>query len=444
MENKPVSETQAAFAPLRPDASEEEQKAFFERVRENAAARRNPFAKPSAKVASAGTPEPANNVVQMPLPPGTPKPAKPAKPEKPDPFPLTFFDACKNLPRKNWLIKGVIAEGEESSWYGAPGATKSMLLTDIAVHLASGQEWRGHKTKKKCGVIYFAMERATLTQRRLAAYTVRDRSEKLPIAVCDRIFNILDPESVDAIVATVRNAEAKFGCPVGLLIFDTWAKLVGAAGGDEDRAQWVNAIAVAMRRLQEALGSAVHIAGIGHSGKDAERGERGSNARLGHVDMAVCVAGDAVKTATIAKGNDVAENDLTSYRVEEIPLGLDADGDPVTAGIISRVIVSAEPKTKHRVNEKQHLALNLLDRLIVDQGKIPRIESGLPPVNMVKADVWRDAIYAAGILNRDAANPRTDFSRLRASLATQVAERDGYVWPLRTTMDLPAFPRGGA
>jgi AAA domain len=86
------------------------------------------------------------------------------------PLRLDFFEDCKKEQRKDWLIKGVLAEGEDSTWFGLPGKTKSMLLTDIAVHIASGRDWRGYKTKKKVGVLYLALERATLTKRRLAAY----------------------------------------------------------------------------------------------------------------------------------------------------------------------------------------------------------------------------------------------------------------------------------
>jgi RecA-family ATPase len=59
---------------------------------------------------------------------------------------LQYFDECANEPTKPWLIKGVMAADEDSSWFGPPGSLKSMLLTDISVHLAAGIDWRGHKT----------------------------------------------------------------------------------------------------------------------------------------------------------------------------------------------------------------------------------------------------------------------------------------------------------
>ena len=51
----------------------------------------------------------------------------------------------------------------------------------------------------------------------------------------------------------------------------------------------------------------VHVALIGHTGKDESRGARGSNALLGDVDVMVTIGGDEIKTATVTKANDAPE-----------------------------------------------------------------------------------------------------------------------------------------
>src|SRR5690348_7085794 len=55
------------------------------------------------------------------------------------------FDQCSVTSPKHWLVENVIALKEDSSWFGPPGAGKSALLLDLAVHVASGRDWRGHK-----------------------------------------------------------------------------------------------------------------------------------------------------------------------------------------------------------------------------------------------------------------------------------------------------------
>ena len=68
----------------------------------------------------------------------------------------------------------------------------------------------------------------------------------------------------------------------------------------------------------------LHIASIGHTGKDESRGERGSNAKRADMDVVVQVSGDSVKTATVEKANDQPEGPL-SFRLEPFDFGPDED-----------------------------------------------------------------------------------------------------------------------
>src|SRR6516164_11715723 len=81
-------------------------------------------------------------------------------------FKVPFNDLSDSPSSKPWIIKNVMARNETSSWISPPGKGKSALLTDIAVHVAAGEDWRGHRVKQRAGVVYFALERAALTNRR--------------------------------------------------------------------------------------------------------------------------------------------------------------------------------------------------------------------------------------------------------------------------------------
>ena len=71
-------------------------------------------------------------------------------------------------------------------------------------------EWRGHKAKRACGVLIFALERADLYRRRLHAYQLARRSDGLPIAVAGAVIDLLKPGlRRDLIVTTVREAETE-------------------------------------------------------------------------------------------------------------------------------------------------------------------------------------------------------------------------------------------
>lgn len=367
----------------------------------------------------------------------------PATPPAPVPTPalqLTFFDECRERAPKHWILKGVFAKGENSSIFGAPGTLKSAFLVDAAIHAASGKDWRGFKSKERCGVVYFAFERADQVRRRLSAYAVRDGVSDLPISVAGQIVDMLNPGCVDIIVATIRAAEARFGIPVGFIIFDTWSKGIAAGGGDEDKARDQNVIAANLRRIHEHV--SVHIAGVGHSGKDESRGERGSNARQGDVDLQIQITGDTTKTATVIKANDQPEGPLTSFAGEVIALDTDEDGEPVTAFILSTRICTAVAPTS-KLSDRQVLALDALRRAIKDHGK--RAEG----MQAVEVDHWREELFRSGVIERDASNPRADFKRLRDGLARskRIVEQDGlvrmgYAAPVTPPAMLPPLPPG--
>lgn len=346
------------------------------------------------------------------------------------------FDDCGNEPAKDWAIKDVIALDEDSSWFGMPGSLKSALLTDLHVHLASGRAWRGHKVKRPLGSVFFAFERAGLTRRRLAAYAKRDGLANLPIAVCDQIVDMINESCVDTIVDTLKAAEVRFGVPVGLITFDTYAKGVAAGGGDEDKAQHANIVAANMKRIHEGLKYPIHIATIGHSGWDGKH-ERGSSAKLGHVDLSVGIAGDVIRTAKIVKANDQPDGVLTSFGVDTIKLGNDEDGHSLTVGILSADVATVAPEAA-KVTPRQREALSALTTL-----------GGRAPV-----EAWREEMLRNGAIDRQAKNPRADWRRLRSALvdAGLVVERDGVVElagglpppppvPSRPILNLPPLPK---
>ena len=251
---------------------------------------------------------------------------------------------------KNWLIKGVLARGETSAWIAPPGGMKSALLAQASICVAGGLDWHGKRNKGAAGVVYFALERADLVEKRIRAHCLRLGLKSLPIAVVAATFDLIKPDSVKRVIATIQEAEAVFGTGAGLAIFDTFAKLIAAGGGDENQAKDQGAVFANLQRIKNAIGA--HVAIIGHTGKDVQKGARGSNAILGDVDIMVEISGDIVRTATVTKANDMADGPLFSFKSDLHGFGIDEDGDPITVNVVSDEMVDAvrcatrEPKLK--------------------------------------------------------------------------------------------------
>ncbi|WP_051346243.1 AAA family ATPase [Bradyrhizobium sp. th.b2] len=278
---------------------------------------------------------------------------------------------------KAYLVKGVLGWGETSAWIAPPGGMKSALLASAAVSIALARPWFGRKTSDSpVGVVYFALERADLVKRRLIAHRQKlglPESEPIPIVVIGGMLDMMNPATVPIVVEAVRRAEQYFmllpGCNcAGLLIFDTLAKMIAAGGGDENSAKDQGKVFANLQRIKDEL-CGVHIALIGHTGKDETRGARGSNALYGDVDMLVTIGGDTVKTATVSKANDAPEGPLFSFGSEIHQFGADEDGEPVTVNIVnSDEVTKAPPQSRKASEPKLSTNQRVMLRLLADAG----------------------------------------------------------------------------
>jgi AAA domain len=288
-------------------------------------------------------------------------------------------------------------------------------------------------------VVIFALERGDLFKRRLQVYRERDNQYGLPIAIADAVIDLLNPNCVETIVSTVREAERHFGCGVGLIVIDTYAKGIAANGGDEDKARDQNRAAANLRKVHSRL--AVHIALVGHTGKDESRGARGSNAHLGDVDVMVQISGDTIKVAQVIKGNDQPERVIAEFKLEVFELGRDEDGDPITTAIVSTELFEADGKAsgngpraakKVKLSPNQKAALRALHECIADgPAPIPTDPHVPAGVTGVTLDQWRDRLLKLAIINAKG-NPREQFKRIRVTLqnAKIIGIWEDFVWPV--------------
>jgi hypothetical protein len=254
-------------------------------------------------------------------------------------YPFETFDEMEtDSPAKQWLIKNIIARGETSAWIAPPGAMKSALLAEAAICVGAGLDWHGYRNKGAAGVVYFAIERADLVKRRLRAHRRLLGLTGTPIAVSSSTIDLTKPDAFIKVIDTIKDAETILGVDVGFVIIDTFAKLIAAAGGDENSAKDQGAVFANVQRVKNNTG--VHVALIGHTGKDVNRGARGSNAILGDVDVMVELSGEDIRTATVTKANDAPEGALFSFKSEVHEFGTDEDGDPISVNVVSSEEVS--------------------------------------------------------------------------------------------------------
>ena len=195
-----------------------------------------------------------------------------------DTFKLLDATALRNLPPPQWLVEGIIPDKGLTFLYGQRGKGKSFVTLDAALHIASGSKWLGRDTKAG-GVIYCAGEG-------LAGYGVRvegwaRQHPSLDISnfrLMPLVPNFRDEKEVAKLARTIKQnlGDAK------LIIIDTVARAI--PGAEENSSKDMGLFVSACDAIRVACG--VAVIGVHHSGKDDERGMRGSSALEG--------AGDAV------------------------------------------------------------------------------------------------------------------------------------------------------
>lgn len=332
----------------------------------------------------------------------------------------------------DWLMKGLIERQTLVLVYGAPKCGKTFAMIDIALHVATGRDWMGHKVKDSDLVVYVAREGISGVKRRVMAHTRHhdlsaDAASLLAIAVEE--LNLRDRDSVRRLISTIREAERVSGRRVALIVIDTLARSM--AGGDENSVQDIGLAIAGADAIRVETGAAVCL--VHHSGKDADRGPRGSTALTGAVDLSLVVSRDKVNGVSRISTELQREGDgefAASFRLERVVLGIDEDGDEIAS---MAVVPTDDPGNRKRTKplaDGARIALDALTDLIARKGQpVPpgdRVPNGA--VGVAESD-WRAAVDdRSPDLEPEARRKR--FARGAEKLIREgyVAKAGGYVW----------------
>ena len=150
--------------------------------------------------------------------------------------------------RKEWLVQNLLGAGDASAVYGVPGCGKSVLVEDMGLHIAAGREWHGH-TVRQGAVLYVALERKALVERRAIAFRVRHGDSDLPFAVIGGVYDFRAPKAVSEILKVAQEVEVETGQTIVLIVIDTISRAL--CGGDENSPKDMGAIVAATSRLRK-------------------------------------------------------------------------------------------------------------------------------------------------------------------------------------------------
>lgn len=245
-------------------------------------------------------------------------------------------------PATRWLIKGILPWGETMS-FGPSGGGKTFAELDQACCLALGIDWNGHKTIRS-RVTYICAEGAGGFVSRLKAWA-QHRSITLEdldgwLCIIPDTPNFLDPKEIKHLGEQIN---AHFDGKCDVIFIDTLAQVT--AGADENSAKEMG---LAFRHAR-FLGAACHAGYkvVHHTGKDEEKGPRGTSLMKGLLDAMYSVfRKDDKHTYWIEKMKDDRDGFGFDFTLDTESVGFDADGDTISSCAVTYVGAAQGKKAK--------------------------------------------------------------------------------------------------
>jgi RecA-family ATPase len=168
---------------------------------------------------------------------------------------VTAFGDIEQTPTKKHLVRHFLGAGELSCAFGPPGCGKSVGITDLAAHIAWGQDWFGRRVTQG-GVIFLAAERAALVKRRLAAFRLYYGLTDLPLKVFSGSIDLrTNRTQAEGIVNYVKRWKDEEDIDTQLIVGDTISKLL--FGGDENSPKDMGAYINNVSHIQDGTGAHV-------------------------------------------------------------------------------------------------------------------------------------------------------------------------------------------
>jgi hypothetical protein len=270
----------------------------------------------------------------------------PDTPSAVEPAPLLTLHELREQSRSvSWLVKHVVPDESLGVLYGGSGTFKSFIAIDLALHVAHGLEWLGHKTRQG-PVLIVAAEGGSGLYRRIVAW---HRAHRLQWT--DAPVHVV-PVALDLTTEAARITEAasRAGIKPSLVIIDTLSQTFsGEENSAAEVAHYLREVGLWLRSTWQAAVLLIH-----HTGHNATERPRGSSALRSNVDFMFGVFRDEremLATVECVKQKDGELIDPVTFSMRVHELAKDEDGDPITS-----LVASAVGSTGDMLDAMQHEA----------------------------------------------------------------------------------------
>ena len=200
--------------------------------------------------------------------------------------PVLLKEARANLKPLEWVIPNLIPRKGTGIIYGKPGTFKTFLMLDLGMSVATGHgpNWWQEGDREPQPVLFLAGEgphafKGQRVDAWLARHMLPGLVDRAQMYVVDAVPPFEMPDYWRYIVDWLKENKVK----PAMVVVDTLSKAM--LGLDENAARDASKATSRMDWMARELGC--FVLAVHHSGKDADRGARGSNALLGNVDVMI-------------------------------------------------------------------------------------------------------------------------------------------------------------
>jgi AAA domain len=333
-----------------------------------------------------------------------------------------------------WLVKGMLPRSGVALLSGQYAAGKTFVGADLCLSVVFDREFLGRRVRSG-GVLWIAAEGGGEIDSRVEAARAgkfRDgHAGEIPFFVAEPPAGLSQHNIITWLEHAVAEASwvaaEKFGADLRLVVIDTLAACFNITDEND------NAEAARLMKELARVGNAsdVLVMPIAHHGKTAETGVRGASAYGAGADAILSVLGvtdplsgkTSKRSLALTKSRRGGTGSLGSFEVQSYVLGLDEDGDPMTAGYVefveSREKAAPQQPTKPKSKVPRDFT-EAFNEALASHGQDHKIPEG-PTVKAVSVTEVRNNFMRRYITG----NPeKTDSAKYKAFERALDAARD--------------------
>ena len=311
----------------------------------------------------------------------------------------------------DWRVKGLWPRVGLCWVFGPSMSRKTFWVMNQASRIALGETVLGRRSIR-AGVVYVAAEGANGVRTRFQGLLTRVGPWGGMIRVIGAAPNLRNKGDVAALRAElvlVKSEMTAGGHHLGVVVIDTMSASI--PGADENAAADMSLVLNTLQEMARDLEVCCIV--VAHVGKNADRGLRGWSGLLANADGAISLQAadtDGITEGAIVKVKDGEAGETFAFGLEQVDLGLDADGDPITTCVVRECGLPERPTTARatKVDVDSEMVMKAYDRM-VDAGETAALPA-LPGVRPGDAGVLvsglRARTYSLGL--REPERPTED------------------------------------